>query len=241
MMSGQLVFLHGFGEDARIWDDFIPHFSWYSVPLTPSYAHWTSANSIADYAQQVFDSLPEDGRFVLVGHSMGGYIALEMARQFPDRIEKVILLHSTTLPDTAEKQINRDRTAEFIYKHGASVFIKSFVANLFAPDFVPRHQELMQSLIARYEDLLADGLIAATRAMRNRLDFTSFLTETSIPFLFIHGEEDPLIPTESILAIKAHHKCVFLPGVGHQGVYEAPQACYDAIQSFIADECPKSL
>jgi pimeloyl-ACP methyl ester carboxylesterase len=144
-------------------------------------------------------------------------------------------LHSTALPDTPEKQINRDRTAEFLTKFGASVFIKSFVANLFAPEFVLNNKVLMDHLIAQYQDLPTDGLIAATRAMRDRADFTSFLQETSIPFLFIHGDADPLISTERILAIKAHHKCVILPGVGHQGVYEAPQACYDAIQSFIAD------
>ena len=230
-----IVFLHGFGEDARIWDDFIPHFSWPQPPLTPSFAHWNQFNSLAAYAQELMAGLPAEGTFVLVGHSMGGYLALEMAHQFPDRIEKVVLLHSTALPDTAEKQINRDRTAEFLTKFGASVFIKSFVANLFAPEFVLTNKALMEQLIAQYQDLSTEGLIAATRAMRDRADFTSFLHETSIPFLLIHGDADPLIPTESILAIKAHHKCVILPGVGHQGVYEAPQACFDAIQSFIAD------
>lgn len=234
-MPGQLVFLHGFGEDARIWDDFVPVFTWNQQPTVPSFAHWTSAKSIADYARQLLISFPPDGKFTLVGHSMGGYIALEMAKLFPDRIEKVILLHSTALPDTPEKQINRDRTIEFLQKHGTSVFIKSFVANLFAPHFVPINRDLMDNLIARYQDLSADGLIAATLAMRDRADFTTFLSETPIPFLFIHGDADPLISTDSILAIKAHHKCVILPGVGHQGVYEAPQACFDAIQSFIAD------
>lgn len=230
----QLVFLHGFGEDARIWDDFIPHFSWAEKPIVPSFAHWNEAKSIADYAREINVSLPQDGKFTIVGHSMGGYIALEMARQFPDRIDKVILLHSTALPDTAEKQVNRDRTAEFIAKFGASVFIKSFVTNLFAAEFVLKNKSLMERLMTQYQDLSAEGLIAATRAMRDRADFTAFLRETAIPFLFIHGDADPLIPTESILAIKAHHKCVILPGVGHQGVYEAPQACYNAIQSFIA-------
>lgn len=234
-MSGQLVFLHGFGEDARIWDDFIPDFTWNQQPIVPSFAHWTSAKSIADYARQLLISFPQDGKFTLVGHSMGGYIALEMAKLFPDRIEKIILLHSTALPDTAEKQINRDRTIEFLQKHGTSVFIKSFVSNLFAPHFVPINRDLIDNLIARYQDLSVDGLIAATLAMRDRADFTTFLSETAIPFLFIHGDADPLISTDSILAIKAHHKCVILSGVGHQGVYEAPQACFDAIQSFIAD------
>lgn len=234
-MSAQLVFLHGFGEDARIWDDFIPHFTWTEKPIVPSFAHWTSAKSIADYAREILVSLPQDRKFIFVGHSMGGYIAFEMAKLFPKRIEKVVLLHSTALPDTAEKQINRDRTIEFLTKHGASVFIKSFVANLFAPDFVANNQALMDQLITRYQDLAAEGLIAASKAMRDRADFTTFLRDTHIPFLFIHGEVDPLISSESILAIKAHHKCVILPGVGHQGVYEAPHACYDAIQSFIAD------
>ncbi len=234
-MSAQLVFLHGFGEDARIWADFIPQFTWAEKPIVPSFAHWTSAKSIADYAREILVSLPQDRKLTLVGHSMGGYIALEMANLFPDRIEKVVLLHSTALPDTAEKQINRNRTIEFLTKHGASVFIKSFVANLFAPDFVAKNRALMDQLIARYQDLGAEGLIAASRAMRDRADFTAFLRDTYIPFLFIHGDADPLISTDSILAIKAHHKCVILPGVGHQGVYEAPVACYDAIQSFIAD------
>jgi pimeloyl-ACP methyl ester carboxylesterase len=234
-MAGQLVFLHGFGEDARIWDDFMPEFTWSQKPIVPSYAHWTSAKSMADYAREILFSLPQEGKFTLIGHSMGGYIALEMANLFPDRIEKVILLHSTALPDTAEKRINRDRTAEFLQKHGASVFIKSFVANLFAPHFVQNNRDLMDKLIERYQNLSAEGLIAATHAMRDRADLTTFLSETLIPFLFIHGDADPLISTESILAIKAHHKCVILPEVGHQGVYEAPQACYDAIQSFIAD------
>jgi pimeloyl-ACP methyl ester carboxylesterase len=234
-MSAQLVFLHGFGEDARIWDDFISHFTWTEKPIIPSFAHWTSAKSIADYAREILVSLPQDGKLTLVGHSMGGYIALEMAKLFPERIEKVVLLHSTALPDTAEKQINRDRTIEFLKKHGASVFIKSFVANLFAPNFVANNQALMDQLITRYQDLAADGLIAASKAMRDRADFTTFLRDTHIPFLFIHGDVDPLISTDSILAIKAHHKCVILPEVGHQGVYEAPYACHDAIQSFIAD------
>ena len=234
-MSAQLVFLHGFGEDARIWADFIPQFTWAEKPIVPSFAHWTSTISIADYAREILVSLPQDRKLTLVGHSMGGYIALEMAKLFPDRIEKVVLLHSTALPDTAEKQINRDRTIEFLIKHGASVFIKSFVANLFAPDFVANNRALMDQLIARYQDLGAEGLIAASRAMRDRADFTAFLRDTHIPFLFIHGDADPLISTDSILAIKAHHKCVILPEVGHQGVYEAPVSCYDAIQSFIAD------
>jgi pimeloyl-ACP methyl ester carboxylesterase len=234
-MSAQLVFLHGFGEDARIWADFIPQFTWAEKPIVPSFAHWTSTISIADYAREILVSLPQDRKLTLVGHSMGGYIALEMAKLFPDRIEKVVLLHSTALADTAEKQINRDRTIEFLIKHGASVFIKSFVANLFAPDFVANNRALMDQLIARYQDLGAEGLIAASRAMRDRADFTAFLRDTHIPFLFIHGDADPLISTDSILAIKAHHKCVILPGVGHQGVYEAPVSCYNAIQSFIAD------
>lgn len=79
-MPGSLVFLHGFGEDARIWDDFIPDFSWSEKPFVPSFAHWTSAKSIGEYAREILAILPQDGKFNFIGHSMGGYIALEFCK-----------------------------------------------------------------------------------------------------------------------------------------------------------------
>ncbi|MEY3647104.1 MAG: hypothetical protein RL127_1812 [Bacteroidota bacterium] len=159
---------------------------------------------------------------------MGGYIALEMASQFPERIQKVVMLHSTFVADTEEKKINRDRTADLLEKKGTAFFIGPFLPNLFATV----SQELMATLTERYRNLPAAGLIAATKAMRDRSDFTTFVQTTDIPFLFILGEQDALISPESITRF-VKKSVVILPNVGHQGTYEAPIAVAEAINQFV--------
>jgi pimeloyl-ACP methyl ester carboxylesterase len=173
-------------------------------------------------------SLPSESDFILVGHSMGGYIALEMASQFPERIQKVVMLHSTFVADTEEKKINRDRTADLLDKKGTGFFIGPFLPNLFAS----ASPDLLATLAERYRYLPASGLIAATKAMRDRKDFTTFVQTTEIPFLFILGEKDSLISPESITRF-VKKSVVILPNVGHQGTYEAPDAVAEAINQFI--------
>ena len=181
MPATQLVFLHGFGEDERVWSDFLPFYTWSFSTICPSYADWTDCATLADYARKIVAQLPSEADFILVGHSMGGYIALEIASQFPERVQKVVMLHSTFVADSNEKKVNRDRTVELLAKKGTSFFIGPFLPNLFAT----ASQELISALASRYRDLSAAGLIAATKAMRDRKDFTTFVQTTDIPFLFI--------------------------------------------------------
>lgn len=219
-----------------MWDDFIPsRFSDATLHI-PNYADWADCSSIAAYAQKIEDTLPQNGTFVLIGHSMGGYIALEMAKVFPERIQGVVMLHSTPMADSIEKQAQRDKTAAFIQEHGSETFIRSFVTNLFAPEFVVAHRHLMENLAHRYVSISQAGLVAATLAMKVRADLCGFVQSTHIPMLFVLGEKDPLIPTDSIVEVlkgKAQHKYVILSAVAHQGCYEAPEETYAAIDQFI--------
>lgn len=219
-----------------MWDDFIPsRFSDATLHI-PNYADWADCSSIAAYAQKIEDTLPQNGTFVLIGHSMGGYIALEMAKLFPERIQGVVMLHSTPMADSIEKQAQRDKTATFIQEHGSEAFIRSFVTNLFAPEFVVDHRHLMEKLADRYVSISQAGLVAATLAMKVRADLCGFVQSTHIPMLFVLGEKDPLIPTDSIVEVlkgKAQHKYVILSAVAHQGCYEAPEETYAAIDQFI--------
>jgi pimeloyl-ACP methyl ester carboxylesterase len=235
-MRPSLVFLHGFGEDARMWDDFIPGRFFDATMHIPNYADWSDCLSISAYAQKIEQNLPYNETFVLIGHSMGGYIALEMAKQFPERIQGIVMLHSTPLADSTEKQAQRDKTATFIQENGSETFIRSFVANLFAPEFVVAHRHLMEELADRYVTISQAGLVAATLAMKVRADLVGFVQSTNIPMLFVLGEQDPLIPTDSIVEVlkgKAQHKYVILSAVAHQGCYEAPEETYLAINQFI--------
>lgn len=235
-MRPVLVFLHGFGEDARMWHDFLPEkFTDFTIHV-PDYANWADCNSIGSYATKIISDLPVHVSFICIGHSMGGYIALEIAQQFPERTQAVVMVHSTVLSDSSDKKSQRLKTADFIQEHGAETFIRSFVSNLFAPEFVQGNRALMDQLISRYQHIKSEGLIAATLAMQDRHDFQEFIQHASIPFLFVLGEIDPLIPTESmreLLEGKDQHKFVILPGVAHQGCYEAPETTYLAINQFL--------
>jgi len=235
-MRPLLVFLHGFGEDARLWQDFFPEkFVDYEVHV-PDFACWANCHSLASYASKIVSEIPSNIPFICIGHSMGGYIALEIAKQFPQRTKAIVMLHSTPLPDSPEKITQRLKTVDFIQEHGSEIFIRSFVGNLFASDFVKLNRALIEKLIVRYQNIDAQGLVAATRAMKDRQDFQELIRHTSIPHLFVLGEIDPLIPPASIvglLAGKDQHKFVILPGVAHQGCYEAPEQTFMAIYQFI--------
>ena len=235
-MPTKFVFLHGFGEDQRVWSDFLPLFSWPFESIVVDYSTWTDCTDIQDYASRIMSNLPLNTKFILVGHSMGGYVALAMAEQFENVIDQVIMLHSSPFSDTDEKKSGRQRTIDFLKKYPVKDFLGPFVPNLFAPKFAETHLELLKNLIVRYQTISKDGLIASTYAMKNRSNYERFLAKTRIPFLFIHGSEDALISTDlikEVLQDKAQHKLVILQGVGHQGQYEAPDACFEAIKAFI--------
>lgn len=235
----KLLFIHGFGEDRQIWDDFVPNFEWSHEAEIIDYSDWQDCRSIAEYAQKIKASLPGDA-YVLVGHSMGGYIALELASQFPDLVKGVVMLNSTAKADTDEKKQQRDKTIDFLIKNGTALFIESFLPNMFAASKLSERQELINTLKERYIKLSHQALAIATESMKNRKDFQQFMQETQIPFLFIAGEEDSFFSPESILSYLhfngSSHSLVSLPMVGHHATYEAPGAVHYLISEFLSDK-----
>ncbi|MHA8051307.1 alpha/beta fold hydrolase [Aquirufa sp. ROCK-SH2] len=236
MGSPSIIFLHGFGEDHRMWDDFLPHFEWKSSYFCPDFAHWTDCKHLSDYAHKLMNSLPAESTFNIVGHSMGGYIALELAKLYPDRILKVVMLNSTAFPDSDEKKLNRDKTATFIQNVGVEKFIGPFVPNLFSSEFSEKNPTVIQTLIQRYQTLSAEGLIAATIAMKNRMDGRELLKATSIPFLFIHGALDGMISKADIqecIQLNSNlHQMVVFSQSAHQSAYEESEKCFETIHHF---------
>ncbi|CAM4277793.1 alpha/beta hydrolase [Cytophagaceae bacterium 50C-KIRBA] len=235
-MTGIIVCLHGFGEDHRVWDDFIPAYTWPFPVIMPDYASWEDCSSMSEYAQKIALQLPKDQAWYLIGHSMGGYIALALASLFPEQVKAVVMLNSTAMSDSQEKKLNRNKTIEFLHKLGTKAFIGPFVPNLFSPDFVQQNSEVIKSLIDRYQELPASGLVAASKAMRDRPAGLDLLASTQIPFLFIHGELDALVPLEDVekaVALSSLHYVVRILQAGHQAAYEAPKEVYLAIISFL--------
>ena len=129
----------------------------------------------------------------LVGHSMGGYVALAFAERFPKNVEGLVLLNSTPLPDSEEKKANRDRVLKVIEKE-KELFVRTAVTNLFSEKNRTTMTVALQQLINIGITTPNEGIVAASLGMKERPDRTSVLQHLSAKKLFILGKEDTLIP-----------------------------------------------
>lgn len=197
----------------------------------------TSSLSMEYYAEAIVQMLDQEREYEvhLVGHSMGGYVALAFAELFPERLSSLTLLHSTAYPDSDQRKINRNRTVEFLQKRGVKSFADSFIPPLFR---IETRQKFSEEIKKIQEELLgstAEALIAATLAMRDRPDRTEVLKHLTIPVQIIAGKEDNALPIESLREqseILQKGKIFELEDCGHMGMLEKPQEVTRIISGF---------
>jgi pimeloyl-ACP methyl ester carboxylesterase len=171
---------------------------------------------------------------VMLGHSMGGYVSLAVAKKFPELLCGIGLLHSTALPDSAERKGKRDQAIAFIKTHGIDVFVSNFIPPLFAPEFADK--QAVDLAISQAKHTSVDGLCGALEAMKKRDDSSVFVAETDLPILYIAGAHDNLIPENDILKQAATLKngdYYLLRNSGHMGMIEEPDTCADYIARFV--------
>ncbi|MCB2376315.1 alpha/beta fold hydrolase [Hymenobacter sp. BT635] len=238
-----IVFLHGFAESREIWTDFLRDFpAEYRVISLNLLGHGTNIHDVRDYsmeaqARYVAQKLQAAGaeKALLVGHSMGGYVALAFAERWPERVAGLCLLNSSALADSEEKKANREKNVAFVERHGVEKFMESFIRPLFAPV----HREAMSTQREFLEEIgkatPAETLVSGMRAMAARPDRTKVLHEAEFPVQFIVGKEDVAVPLEQSVA-QAHlapvSHALFLADVGHLAYYEKPREVRQAVLDF---------
>jgi pimeloyl-ACP methyl ester carboxylesterase len=175
-------------------------------------------------------------RCILIGHSMGGYIALAFSELYPERLRAFGLFHSTAYADSEDSKAGRRKSSAFIREYGVAPFIRQSVPNLFAAGTRQERPRLVEERIALYSGFLPQALIAYQQAMMERPDRVSVLKRFEGPVLFIIGEKDQLILPEQSFA-QAHLPALsflsVLPDSGHLGMLEEPAAGAASIQSFV--------
>lgn len=234
-----IILIHGFGEDHFVWSKFMSLLPKKHTYYTPDYATFTDCESIEDYVKWLREFLKERDieRCVLIGHSMGGYIALAFAEKYHEMVYGLGLFHSSAYPDDEERKAGRLKTIDFIEKHGSEEFIKDFYPKMYTENFRKNNKELIGSHIKRYSSFSKRSLINAQMAMRNRKDTTHVLKQASYPVVIIAGEEDKFVPVEAakeqIKLLKKGYTDV-LAGVAHAGMFERPEECARMVEKFIA-------
>lgn len=238
-----VVVLHGFLGAAEIWSATIANLSTsYRVIAIDlpghgqtgciGYAH--SMELMAKSVKAVLDSLHLK-KYVIVGHSMGGYAGLAFADLFPDHLKGLCLYHSTAYADSEEKKEDRLRAINLV-KASKTLYTKNTIRNLFATKNLKylKQEIALATRIARQTS--KQGMIAALHGMRDRPGLDLILGLVEYPIMMVVGELDNILPCGQLLEqtklIKNRH-VTYLEHDGHFGFLESPVQSHRELRKFL--------
>jgi len=195
-----LVLLHGFLENSTMWDFYIETLAKkHRVITIDMLGHGETEclgyiHSMEDMADSVHAVLSElrIRKAIFIGHSMGGYVALAFAELYADNVKGIVLLNSTSRPDSDERKTNRDRAIVAVKKDYAT-FIRMSIANLFSEDNRDRLAEEIESVKLEALKTPLQGIVAALEGMKIRKDREVLLHFAPYPVMLILGEKDPVL------------------------------------------------
>jgi len=236
-----IILLHGFPMNQSVWNDFVPLLSDAYKVITVDLPGFGKSPlpelpfTIDQIADSLLDWLSSENILgsTVIGHSLGGYVALAMAEKRPELFTGLGLFHSTALADSEEKKESRLKVVDFIAKNGVLAFTSNFIPPLFA-DQKHKAIDTVRDIAVQSTH---DAVVGYTLAMRNRPDRTSLLRKLKIPVLFLAGEADAGIPVDSILSqseLCESAQVHVLKQVAHMGMFEKSEASSVIIRTFIS-------
>jgi len=232
-----LVLLHGYPLDHHLWDEVVPLLQDQFDVILPDLRGFGGSSTVdsfytmEDIASDIAGLLDSLGipKAVIVGHSMGGYVALAFARLYLERVAGLGLVSSQVLGDTPAKREDRFKTAAEVADKGIGTVVEAmtpkFTTDTHLQEFARNSMEQQQP--AAY--------IGALKAMGERVDSTPFLSRMDYPVVIVHGDADNLIPIDRAREVKAalpNAYLVEISGAGHMPMMEAPEKTAEALRHF---------
>ncbi|MGW8122302.1 alpha/beta fold hydrolase [Roseivirga echinicomitans] len=243
-----VILLHGFCENKSMWYPYAKGLKEkYQIicPDLPGFGE-SPLSSKAITLEAAADELAafllriEVEKCVIIGHSLGGYVALALAERHPLLVQGLGLFNSTALADDEEAKHRRNKSILFLKKHPVPKFIEPFIPSLF---YSKRKEELKQEIaLATAVGLQSplETIIAYTSAMKIRKD--RFELWKNLPFqtLFIGGANDSRVPLEvAERHIEARTKVdgYILPETAHMAMHERPTETLQMIHDYLLKVC----
>lgn len=225
-----LVLIPGLMADARV---FLPQLVRLGADRAMQVALATKGDTVEQMSEAILPGLPE--KFALLGHGLGGDIALDIIRRIPDRVTRVILL--ATDPLSEPPQAAAAREARIVAaKSGRLAEAMREEVPLAAIVDAPWRDEIM-ALIKDMALGLGEGVfLRQSRALQRRPDQQKTMRRVKLPVLVIAGEADTLVPMrrqEFTANLMPYGKLVVIEGAGHLASLEQPEAVSEAIAAFL--------
>ena len=236
------VFVHGFPLDRRMWIGQLAGLAkirrCIAIDLRgnglskigdadPSF----SMDLLADDVVRTLDELGAD-QADFVGLSMGGYVLFALWRRHPARVRSLVLCDTKSEADSDEAKAGREKTAAMVREQGMDALWEGLGAKLLASNPSEQHVTRLKEMFLAQDPavIAADAL-----AMRDRPDSTPDLAGITVPALWVHGEEDQLMPIDGARATAEMipgARFAAIPRGGHMAPMENPDATNEALLEF---------
>ncbi len=239
-----IVLLHGFLGAHNIWDKYTKALSKkYRVLAINLPGHANSpcigyTHSMEMLAQSVKAVCDKAGvrRYIIAGHSMGGYVALAFAELFPNNVSGLCLIHTTAYADSEEKISDRNRLIDLV-KNGKTTLVTNLITNLFTEEKKERI-----GLVINHAQSIADntpnqGIINSLEGMKTRKSRELILKTVEYPVFFVFGKLDGAITEDAMfsqIGLCKYPFVVMLENEGHMGFIEEPKQVLTQLQAFVS-------
>lgn len=239
-----VVLLHGYLESLLVWEEFIPLlYKKVRVVTLDLPGHGISVVQGDTHTMEFMADTVAAGvralgitRCTVVGHSMGGYVALALCERHPELLDGLVLLSSTPYADSPEKAENRRREIDLVQAGRKELLSRVAPAAGFAEENRARMADEIEDLTEQVFVTEDEGIVALLNGMITRKDRSEVLRTTKVPVLFILGRKDNYIPVETAEKMVAEHpeaRVVWLENSGHMGFLEEPEATAAALLDFV--------
>lgn len=198
----KIVLLHAFPLDERMWDPQLAELADDDVYVPNFYD--LGGNSVDGWAEHVLERA--EGDLVAVGASLGGYVALAMARAAPQRVKTLLLAGARATADPPDRRAAREQMIRVVQAEGITGWNREF-----APPGP--------------EDRTTDELVRGIQALRDRRDATDVVAGFAGPITVVVGDQDEILPVDEARQIAESApdgELEIVEGAGHVVSADAP-------------------
>ncbi len=240
-----LVLLHAFPLQRRMWNAQLEAWGRGFRVIAPDFRGFGESppgeedsrmESFADDVYSLLGQLQIEGKVVLLGLSMGGYVAFEFARKYPERLKGLVLVATQPINDSEEARKSRYELADLVRTQGVDVLVERMTPRLLGkttretrPEIVERVRQLITSNSAK-------GVAKACIGLASRRDSTPVLERIGVPTLVVVGGEDPVVPSGQLDLMKRDirfARLVVLERSGHLVNLEQPEEFNRIVWAFL--------
>lgn len=228
-MRPDLILLPGLICDTRLFAPQIAALADVAVPFVPH----LDAASVGEMAEAVLGAAPRT--FALVGLSMGGYVAQEILRRAPERVERLALISTTARPDAPEQSAMRRELIGLAQSDRYAQVMPRLLPKLISAG--RRDDQDLKRIVVEMADALGPQVfIRQQTAILSRPDSRPDLGRIAVPTVVICGDADELTPQDrhaEMAAAIPGAMLVVVPGAGHLATLEVPDALSEALRGWL--------